>query len=73
MTEKNSQIVNVLTMFKDMGFEVIKSNYGQIALNNLANTMPFVLNNDIEYLTPLPYKFEFIDDEIKRLSKEEQK
>jgi len=32
--------------------------------------MPFVLTNDIEYLTPLPYKFETIDDEIKRLKEE---
>ena len=70
MKGTSKQIINVLTMFKDMGFEVVKSNYGQIALNNLTNTMPCVLTNDIEYLTPLPYKFETIDDEIKRLKEE---
>lgn len=49
---------------------MIKSNYGQTALNTVNNDMPMVLNNDVGYMTPLPYKWEFIDDEIKRLQAE---
>lgn len=64
------KVIQVLTMFKAMGFEVIKSNYGQTALNTVNNNMPMVLNNDVGYMTPLPYKWESIDDEIKRLQKE---
>lgn len=64
------KVVKYLTMFKAMGFEVIKSNYEQIALNTVKNDMPMVLNNDVGYMTPFPYKWEFIEDEIKRLQKE---
>ena len=64
------KVIQFLTIFKAMGFEVIKSNYGQTALNTVKNDMPMVLNNDVGYMTPLPYKWEFIEDEIKRLQKE---
>lgn len=64
------KVIQFLLMFKAMGFEVIKSNYGQTALNTVNNDMPMVLNNDVGYMTPLPNKWEFIDDEIKRLQKE---
>lgn len=74
MTEQSQydkkKVIQFLTMFKAMGFEVIKSNYGQTALNTVNNDMPMVLNNDVGYMTPLPNKWEFIDDEIKRLQKE---
>lgn len=64
------KVIQFLTMFEAMGFEVIKSNYGQTALNTADNKMPLVLNNDVGYTTPLPYKWEYIKDEIKRLKKE---
>lgn len=64
------KVIQFLTIFKAMGFEVIKSNYGQTALNTVKNDMPMVLNNNVGYMTPLPYKWEFIEDEIKRLQKE---
>ena len=61
------QKILILKMFKSIGFEVVKSNSEQIAVNNKANEMPMVLNNDIGYLTPSPFKFFNIDKEIKRL------
>ena len=74
MTEQyqydKKKVILYLTMFKAMGFEVIKSNYGQTALNTVNSDMPMVLNNDVGYMTPLPDKWEFINDEIKRLQKE---
>lgn len=67
MKETDKRIFYLLESMKEMGFEVIKSNSGQIALNNRENTMPFVLTNDIYYLTPTPYQWYSIDDEIRRL------
>lgn len=64
------EIISFLTMFKALGFEVIKSNCGQIALNNKQGTQPLVLNNDIGYLTPSPCNWSLIDEEIKRLTRE---
>lgn len=66
-------VIEYLKCFKAMGFEVIKSNYGQTALNTLKNDMPMVLNNDMGYTTPQPWKWERIDDEIKRLENEVEK
>ena len=66
-------VIEYLKCFKAMGFEVIKSNYGQTALNTLKNDMPMVLNNDTGYTTPQPWKWELIDDEIKRLQEEVKK
>ena len=63
---KDVQIAFLETMQRT-GFEVVKSNSGQIALNNRADTMPFVLTNDLDYLTPTPHQWYEIDDEIKRL------
>lgn len=63
-------VIAYLKCFKAMGFEVIKSNYGQTALNTLKNDMPMVLNNDMGYTTPQPWKWELLDDEIKRLQEE---
>ena len=54
------KVIQFLTMFEAMGFEVIKSNYGQTALNTADNKMPLVLNNDVGYTTPLPYRWEYI-------------
>lgn len=70
MTENYPPILAFLNIFRTMGFEVVKSNSGQIALNNCENTMPFVLTNDLEYLTPTPCQWYNIDDEIKRLKGE---
>ena len=70
LDKATEKVIQFLTMFKAMGFEVIKSNYGQTALNTVNSDMPMVLNNDVGYMTPLPNKWEFIDDEIKRLQKE---
>lgn len=63
-------IIDFLVIMKFAGFEVVKSNCGQIALNNKTNTKPFVLTNDIEYLTPTPHEWHLIEDEIKRLKQE---
>lgn len=49
------------------GFEVIKSNSEQIAINNKEGTSPLVVNNDLNYLTPTPYQWHLIENEIKRL------
>ena len=70
--DKNT-VIEYLKCFRAMGFEVIKSNYGQTALNTLKNDMPMVLNNDMEYTTPQPWKWELIDNEIKRLQNEVEK
>lgn len=64
------KIIDMLTTFKMMGFEVIKSNYGQIAMNDTKGKMPLVLINDYGYLTPTPNDWYLIDDEIKRLEDE---
>lgn len=45
------KVIQFLTIFKAMGFELIKSNYGQTALNTVKNDMPMVLNNDVGYMT----------------------
>ena len=66
------EIILGLKVLQSMGFEVVKSNYGQIALNTYNNDMPMVVNNDIGYLTPLPYKWFDIKSEIERLSKENE-
>ena len=70
MTKTKKEIIQYLSIFRKMGFEVIKSNYGQTALNTINGDMPLVINNNVGYMTPLPYKWELIDDEIKRLQKE---
>ena len=64
------KVIGYLKMFKAVGFEVVKSNHEQTALNTKKNDMPMVLNNDIGYTTPLPWKWELIDNEIKRLQNE---
>ena len=61
------RILDDLKTLKLIGFEVIKSNAEQIAVNSKDNTMPMVVINDIGYLTPTPYQWYNIDDEIKRL------
>ena len=63
---KKDHAIMFLSMAKGQGFEVIKSNHGQIVLNNRESTNPFICMNDIGYLTPLPYAWSLIDDEIKR-------
>lgn len=63
-------VIAYLKCFKAMGFEIIKSNYGQTALNTLKNDMPMVINNDVGFTTPKPWKWELLDDEIKRLQEE---
>lgn len=68
--EQKMNKIEFLISCKIAGFEVVKSNSGQIALNNKENTMPFVLNNDIGYLTPQPHIWFDIDDEIKRIKEE---
>ena len=70
MKYDKKKVIQCLTVFRAMGFEVIKSNYGQTALNTVKGDMPMVINNDVGYMTPLPYKWELIDDEIKRLQAE---
>ena len=69
----DKKVINYLKCFKAMGFEVIKSNYSQTALNTVKNDIPMVLINDVGYTTPYPYKWELIDDEIKRLESEVNK
>ena len=70
MTKTKKEIIQYLSIFRKMGFEVIKSNYGQTALETINGDMSLVINNNVGYMTPLPYKWELIDDEIKRLQKE---
>lgn len=65
---ENKEIIDLLLLLKSCGFEVIKSNSEQIAVNNKQSTQPLVLNNDICYLTPSPYNWSLIDDEIERLN-----
>lgn len=61
------KLSSFLELMKQTGFEVVKSNSGQISLNNKQGTMPFVLTNDLEYLTPTPHQWHDIGVEIKRL------
>ncbi len=68
---KKQEILIFLKMLHQMGFEVIKSNSGQIAVNNKDNTQPLVMLNDINYLTPTPYQWYLIENEIKRIEVEE--
>ena len=70
MNDKNKSIIDFLRTCKMMGFEVIKSNAEQIAINNKANEMPCVVLNDVGYLTPTSYLWYDIDEEIKRLNAE---
>ena len=70
MKDELKQIEDIifgLKTLKAMGFEFVKSNSGQIALNNKDNTQPFVLVNDIGYLTPTPHQWYLISNEIERL------
>lgn len=67
----NKEILMFLKTLHKIGFEVIKSNSGQIAVNNKENTQPLVLLNDINYLTPTPYEYYLIEDEINRIELEE--
>ena len=66
------KVIEMLTVMSYMGFEVIKSNSGQIAINDKKGTAPCVLMNDMDYLTPTPHQWHLIETEIKRL-KELQK
>lgn len=66
------KVLDGLKVFRAMGFEVIKSNSGQTALNTLKNDMPLVINNNVGYTTPYPWKWELISDEITRIEKELQ-
>lgn len=63
-------IILGLKVLQSCGFEVVKSNSGQIALNNKDGTQPFVIMNDIGYLTPTPHQWHSIENEIKRLEGE---
>ena len=73
MDKKKQDIIFGLKALLTLVFEVVKSNSGQIALNNKDNTKPFVMMNDIGYLTPTPYQWYLIEDEIKRLEKKMDK
>ena len=66
MADKKDIILG-LKVLQSMGFEIVKSNSGQIALNNQLGTQPFVMMNDINYLTPTPHQWHLIENEIKRL------
>lgn len=72
LKENKLGLIDHLQIMLIMGFEIIKSNSEQIALNTYKNDMPMVINNDIGYLTPLPYQWFDIKNEIERL-KELQK
>lgn len=65
--EKIGTQILTLKMLKIMGFEVIKSNSEQIVVNTKENEMPWVMGNDVNYLTPTPCQWYEIDKEIKRL------
>lgn len=67
--EHIAEIILGLKVLQSMGFEVIKSNGGQIALNNKDNNQPLVMMNDIGYLTPTPYQWHLITNEIERMEK----
>lgn len=72
MKKNNNEIILGLKVLLDCGFEIVKSNSGQIALNNQEGTQPFVMMNDINYLTPTPYQWHLIKDEIERLEKDNE-
>ena len=72
MKKNNNEIILGLIVLLDCGFEIVKSNSGQIALNNQEGTQPFVMMNDINYLTPTPYQWHLIKDEIERLEKDNE-
>lgn len=67
MDKLTQDIILGLKVLESYGFEVVKSNSGQIALNNKDGTKPFVMMNDINYLTPTPHQWHLIENEIKRL------
>ena len=69
MDKQTKDIILGLKVLQSYGFEVVKSNSGQIALNNQDGTQPFVMMNDINYLTPTPHQWHLIENEIKRLEK----
>ena len=62
--EKIGTQILTLKMLKIMGFEVVKSNSEQIVVNTKENEMPWVMGNDVNYLTPTPYQWYEIDKEI---------
>ena len=64
--------IQFLKLMKAMGFEVIKANTGEIALNNKENTLPCVMINDTTYLSPTPFQWYDIDEEIKRFEVKEK-
>ena len=66
----NEKIIDFLRTCKAMGFEVIKSNSEQIAINNKANEIPCAVINDVGYLSPTPYQWYDIAEEIERLTGE---
>ena len=68
---KKQEIILGLKVLQEMGFEVIKSNSGQIAVNNKDGTQPLVMMNDINYLTPTPHQWHLIAKEIERIEVEE--
>lgn len=65
--QKIGEQILTLKMLQILGFEVVKSNSEQIAVNNKENEMPMVMINDVEYITPTPCQWFDIDAEIKRL------
>ena len=71
MNNKQDILIGLYAL-QSMGFEVIKSNSGQIAVNNTANTQPLVMNNDINYLTPTPHQWHLITNEIERIKGEQK-
>lgn len=71
LKEKELSLIDHLKIMLIMGFEIVKSNSGQIALNTYKGDMPMVVTNDIGYLTPLPYKWFDIKNEIDRLKEQE--
>ena len=67
---KKQGIILGLKVLQEMGFEVIKSNSGQIAVNNKDGNQPLVMMNDIGYLTPTPHQWHLIAKEIERIEVE---
>lgn len=70
MDKQKQDILLGLKVLLSYGFEVVKSNSGQIALNNKDGTQPLVMMNDIGYLTPTPHQWYSIESEIERLEKD---
>lgn len=63
----NSEIICFLQIFKNSGYEFVKTDSEKVYFKSILGGDTFSANNDIKYMTSNPNEWEVIEDEIDRL------